>query len=135
MNDTINIIGAGLAGSEAALFLANHGFFVELYDMKPLKKSNAHSMNSFCELVCNNSFCRTDRELPLNLLFEELKVLNSKLIYFIEKARINDRNCIAVDKRVFSQMVTQAIESNDRINIIKKEVTELPDSRPTILAT
>lgn len=135
MNETINIIGAGLAGSEAALYLANQGFFVKLYEMKPIKKSNVHVMDSFCELVCNNSFCSSVQERPLNLLFEELKVLNSELVRFIEKTRINDSSSIAVDKRAFSQMVTEAIETNDKISIIKKEVFELPDSRPTILAT
>lgn len=135
MNETINIIGAGLAGSEAALCLANHGFLVELYDMKPIKKSNAHMMDSFCELVCNNSFCSSNKEKPLKLLYEELKVINSELVPFIEKARVNDSDSIAVDKRVFSKMVTEAIESNNKIHVNRKEVLKLPDTRPTILAT
>lgn len=135
MSNSVNIIGAGLAGSEAALYLAKRGFYVELYDMKPQEKSNAHNMSTFCELVCNNSFCNTLAKTPLYLLFNELKALNSELIKYIEKARVNDRNCIAVDRRYFSQLVTEALYTNEKINIIEKEVIELPKSRPTILAT
>jgi len=120
MSNSVNIIGAGLAGSEAALYLAKRGFYVELYDMKPQEKCNAHNMSTFCELVCNNSFCNTIAKTPLYLLFNELKALNSELIKYIEKARVNDRNCIAVDRRYFSQLVTEALYTNEKINIIEK---------------
>lgn len=135
MNETVDVIGAGLAGCEAALYLAKRGFLVNLYDMKPCKKSKAHVMDSFCELVCNNSFCSFVTKNPLHLLFEELKLLDSELVQLIERARIDDQRCIAVDKKIFSQTVTSALEGNNNIHIFEKEVLELSKLRPTILAT
>lgn len=135
MYETVNIIGAGLAGSEAALYLAKHGYHVNLYDMKPNKKSNAHHSDSYCELVCNNSFCSSNKLKPLNLLFNELKTLGSELVHYIEKTQVNDSNCIAVDKREFSKLVTESIENNANINLINTEVLEIMDARPTIIAT
>lgn len=135
MYETVNIIGAGLAGSEAALYLAKHGYRINLYDMKPTKKSNAHHSDCYCELVCNNSFCSSNRLKPLNLLFNELKTLDSELVKYIERTQIDDSNCIAVDKREFSKLVTKAIQTNDNINVINTEVTKIIEARPTILAT
>jgi len=135
MNNSVNIIGAGLAGSEAALYLAKHGIAVNLYDMKPNTHGPAHSLDTFCELVCNNSLCNVESHTPHNLLYCELGLLGSEVVKLIEQARIQDSVSVAVDKRRFSQLVTEAIRSNDKIRVFEQEVVDIPDDRPTIMAT
>ena len=135
MMNSVNIIGAGLAGSEAALYLAKSGIEINLYDMKPNTRSPAHSLDTFCELVCNNSLCNAESHTPHNLLYCELGLLGSEVVKLIEQTRIQDSVSVAVDKRYLSQLVTEAIRSNDRIHVFEQEVVEIPDDRPTIMAT
>jgi len=136
MIESVNVIGAGLAGSEAALSLAKYGYTINLFDMKPAKLSPAHTLKySFCELICNNAFCKTANTNPYFLLYRELHTLDSEVLKLIEKTQIADSRCVAVDRLAFSNNVTNAIRNNPNINIIEKEVTSIPTDRPTVLAT
>jgi len=135
MMNSVNIIGAGLAGSEAALYLAKSGIAVNLYDMKPNTHSPVYSLDTFCELVCNNLLCDAKSHTPHNLLYRELELLGSEVVKLIEQARIQDSVSVAVDKRHLSQLVTEAIRSNKNIHVFEQEIVEIPDGRPTIIAT
>ena len=103
----VKVIGAGLAGSEAAWQLANRGLQVELYEMKPHKMSPAHHTESFAELVCSNSF-RGDRlENAVGLLKEELRRCGSLIMACAEQTRVEAGGCLAVDRAGFANLVTE----------------------------
>ena len=130
----VKVIGAGLAGSEAAWQLAQRGLEVELYEMKPHKKSPAHHADTFAELVCSNSL-RGDRlENAVGLLKEELRRLDSLIIACADATRVEAGGCLAVDRYGFSQMVTDKIRSHPNITVIEEEITEVPEG-PVIIAT
>ena len=104
---TVKVIGAGLAGSEAAWQLAQRGISVELIEMKPVKKSPAHHADTFAELVCSNSL-RGDRlENAVGLLKEELRRLGSLIISCADATRVEAGGCLAVDRQGFSDLVTE----------------------------
>ena len=131
---TVKIIGAGLAGCEAAWQLAQRGFSVELYEMKPEKKSPAHHTDLFAELVCSNSF-RGDRlENAVGLLKEELRRLGSLIFACAEETKVEAGGCLAVDREGFSRLVTEKIRNHPNITVISQEVTQVPDG-PVIIAT
>ena len=131
---TVKVIGAGLAGSEAAWQLANRGFEVELYEMKPEKMTPAHHSADFAELVCSNSL-RGDRlENAVGLLKEELRRCGSLILACADETRVEAGGCLAVDRTGFSSMVTQKIRSHPNIRVIPGEVTEIPEG-PVIIAT
>lgn len=134
-NKVVTIIGAGLAGSEAALFLARRGIKVKLFDMKPYQRSKVHHLNSYCELVCNNLLCSDTKQSALNMLFQEISMLGSEVVQFIQRARIDDRQNIAVDGRLLSELVTTAINQNENITVSNIEVEDIPIERPCIIAT
>ena len=130
----VKVIGAGLAGSEAAWQLAQRGFSVELYEMKPAKMSPAHHSADFAELVCSNSF-RGDRlENAVGLLKEELRRCGSLIMTCAEATRVEAGGCLAVDRGGFSAMVTEKIRSHPNIHLIPGEVTRVPEG-PVIIAT
>lgn len=130
----VKVIGAGLAGSEAAWQLAKRGMEVELYEMKPEKMSPAHHSADFAELVCSNSL-RGDRlENAVGLLKEELRRCGSLIMECAEATRVEAGGCLAVDRGGFSAMVTEKIRSNPNITVIPGEVTEVPEG-PVIIAT
>ena len=132
--EKVKVIGAGLAGSEAAWQLAQRGIQVELYEMKPHKKSPAHHTDTFAELVCSNSL-RGDRlENAVGLLKEELRRLDSLIIACADATRVEAGGCLAVDRHGFSQMVTDKIRSHPNITVIEGEVTEVPEG-PVIIAS
>ena len=132
--DKVKVIGAGLAGSEAAWQLAQRGIGVELYEMKPRKKSPAHHTDTFAELVCSNSL-RGDRlENAVGLLKEELRRLDSLIIQCADATRVEAGGCLAVDRHGFSRLVTDKLRSHPNITVIEGEVTEIP-SGPVIIAT
>ena len=134
MMEKVKVIGAGLAGSEAAWQLAQRGIQVELYEMKPQKKSPAHHTDTFAELVCSNSL-RGDRlENAVGLLKEELRRLDSLIIQCADATRVEAGGCLAVDRHGFSQLVTDKIRSHPNITVIEGEVTEVPEG-PVIIAT
>jgi len=130
----VKVIGAGLAGSEAAWQLANRGLEVELYEMRPVKKSPAHHTGDFAELVCSNSL-RGDRlENAVGLLKEELRRVGSLIMECAEATRVEAGGCLAVDRGGFSRMVTEKIKNHPNITVISEEVTEVPEG-PVIIAT
>ena len=131
---TVKVIGAGLAGSEAAWQLAKRGIEVELYEMKPEKMSPAHHSPDFAELVCSNSL-RGDRlENAVGLLKEELRRCGSLIMECAEATRVEAGGCLAVDRAGFSRMVTEKIKANPLIHVVSEEVTRIPQE-PVIIAT
>ena len=130
----VKVIGAGLAGSEAAWQLASRGIDVDLYEMKPEKMTPAHHSPDFAELVCSNSL-RGDRlENAVGLLKEELRRCGSLILECAEATRVEAGGCLAVDRAGFSAMVTRRIRENPRIHVIPGEVTRMPEA-PVIIAT
>ena len=130
----VKVIGAGLAGSEAAWQLANRGITVDLYEMKPRKMTPAHHSADFAELVCSNSL-RGDRlENAVGLLKEELRRCGSLILECAEATRVEAGGCLAVDRGGFSAMVTEKIRSHPNITVISEEVTQVPEG-PVIIAT
>lgn len=130
----VKVIGAGLAGAEAAWQLAQRGIAVELYEMKPGKRSPAHHTDTFAELVCSNSL-RGDRlENAVGLLKEELRRLGSLILTCAEATRVEAGGCLAVDRQGFSDLVTEKIRNHSNITVISKEVTDVPEG-PAIIAT
>ena len=130
----VKVVGAGLAGSEAAWQLAQRGVAVELYEMKPQKMTPAHHADTFAELVCSNSF-RGDRlENAVGLLKEELRRLGSLILTCAEATRAEAGGCLAVDRQGFSRMVTDKIRSHPNITVVEEELTQVPEG-PVIIAT
>ena len=130
----VKVIGAGLAGSEAAWQLAQRGIQVELIEMKPLKMTPAHHSSDFGELVCSNSL-RGDRlENAVGLLKEELRRCGSLIMECAEATRVEAGGCLAVDRFGFSAMVTEKIKIHPNITVTAQEVTQVPEG-PVIIAT
>ena len=130
----VKVIGAGLAGSEAAWQLARRGISVDLYEMKPVKMTPAHRSPDFAELVCSNSL-RGDRlENAVGLLKEELRRCGSLIMQCAEETRVEAGGCLAVDRAGFSALVTERIRANPNIRVIPGEVTQVPEA-PVIIAT
>ena len=125
MVDYITIIGGGLAGSEAAYQIAKRGIKVKLYEMKPDKFTEAHSNKNLAEIVCSNSFKSNLHTNACGLLKEELRKLDSLLIRIADETQIPAGQALAVDRELFSQMVTEELEKNPLIEIIHQEVTEI----------
>ena len=134
MTQNVKVIGAGLAGSEAAWQLAERGLQVTLYEMKPHKMSPAHHSEAFAELVCSNSL-RGDRlENAVGLLKEELRRCGSLILACADATRVEAGGCLAVDRHGFSALVTEKIRSHPNITVVEEEVTEIP-AGPVIVAT
>ncbi len=131
---TVKVIGAGLAGSEAAWQLAQRGIRVELYEMKPHKKSPAHHVDTFAELVCSNSLRGDKIENAVGLLKEEMRRLGSLIIACADATRVEAGGCLAVDRQGFSGLVTEKIRNHPNITVMAGEVTEVPEG-PVIIAT
>ena len=131
---TVKVIGAGLAGSEAAWQLAQRGIQVILYEMKPHKKSPAHHTDTFAELVCSNSLRGDKIENAVGLLKEELRRLDSLIIQCADATRVDAGGCLAVDRHGFSQLVTDKIRNHPNITVVAEEITEVPEG-PVIIAT
>lgn len=131
----INVIGAGLAGCEAAMQIASRKINVRLYEMKPHKKTPAHHTDLYGELVCSNSLKASRVESAAGLLKEEMRHLNSFLMKCAEKCSVPAGGALAVDREIFSKLVTEGIKSNPYIEVISEEVTSIPDDSVTIIAT
>lgn len=131
----ITVIGAGLAGCEAAWQAANAGVEVTLYEMKPQKYTPAHHSPDFAELICSNSL-RADRlENAVGLLKEEMRRLNSIIIQSADETRVPAGGALAVDREGFARRVTEKIRSHPLIKVVEGEMTELPDEGLCIVAT
>ncbi len=131
----INVIGAGLAGCEAAWQIAQRGGRVALYEMKPLKKSPAHHLDTFAELVCSNSLRSNQLENAVGLLKEELRRMNSLIMLCADENAVPAGGALAVDRKGFSECVTEKVKNHANIEIIEKEITEIDPEQITIIAT
>lgn len=131
---TVNIIGAGLAGSEAAYQLAKRGIKVKLYEMRPVKQTPAHHTDKFAELVCSNSLRGNALTNAVGVLKEEMRRLDSLIIKAADNASVPAGGALAVDRHEFSGYVTDTLMQHANIEVINEEITEIPDG-PTIIAT
>ncbi len=131
----VNVIGAGLAGCEAAYQIAKRGINVTLYEMKPGKSSPAHHSNDFAELVCSNSLRSDQLENAVGLLKEELRTMDSLIMKAAEETRVPAGGALAVDREGFSQYITREIKENSNIEIVNREMDTVPDKDITIIAT
>ncbi len=130
----VKVIGAGLAGAEAAWSLAERGIEVELFEMKPKKFSPAHHMPTFAELVCSNSLKAKRLESAAGLLKEEMRLLGSLCMQCADACAVPAGGALAVDRDKFSLMVTEKINAHPLITVVNEEVTEIPDENVIIAA-
>ncbi|WEV45813.1 methylenetetrahydrofolate--tRNA-(uracil(54)-C(5))-methyltransferase (FADH(2)-oxidizing) TrmFO [Streptococcaceae bacterium ESL0687] len=135
MKDYINVIGAGLAGSEAAYQIAKRGIPVKLYEMRGVKATPQHKTDNFAELVCSNSLRGDSITNAVGLLKEEMRQMDSLIINSADETRVPAGGALAVDREGFSQLVTDKIYNNPLIEVIRDEITELPTDAITIVAT
>ena len=135
MKDFINVIGGGLAGCETAYQISKRGIKVKLYEMKPIKYSPAHSNSDFAEIVCSNSFKSNLLTNACGLLKQELRMMDSLLIRIADENSVPAGQALAVDREAFSRKVTEYIENSENIEVIKKEVIDIPDDEITVMAT
>jgi len=131
----VTIIGAGLAGSEAAWQVAEAGFDVELYEMRPHVMPPAHHTDQFAELVCSNSLRGAGVENAVGLLKEEMRRLNSLIMKAADATKVPAGGALAVDREAFSKYITSALRQHPRVTIINQEVTEIPEATPLIIAS
>ena len=135
MDVIVNVIGAGLAGCEAAYQLSKRGVKVRLFDSKPVKLSPAHRSDKLCELVCSNSFKANRVNSAAGLLKEEMRALGSLLLKCADRCAVPAGGALAVDRELFSAAVSEAIQSDPNIEYITREITSLPDSGISVIAT
>ncbi len=132
----VKVIGAGLAGAEAALYLSSHGVAVTLVDIKPNKFTPAHTDKNFAELVCSNSLKSSDvYGNAAGLLKEEMRRLGSFLMSAADKTKVPAGGALAVNRTEFSRIITEEIRSRDNIEIVSEEATEINENELTIIAT
>ena len=131
----ITIIGAGLAGSEAAWQLAQQGLRIDLYEMRPVKSSPAHSTENFAELVCSNSLRAGNIENAVGLLKEEMRRLHSLIMECADATAVPAGGALAVDRKLFSAMVTDKVANHPLIQVHREEVTEIPEEGIVVFAS
>lgn len=129
------IVGAGLAGSEAAYQIAKRGFRVRLYEMRPKKTTPAHKTAMFSELVCSNSLRATSMENAVGLLKEEMRCLDSLIMVCADACKVPAGGALAVDRELFSKMVTEKLENHPLIEVVREEVLDIPSDSVVILAS
>ena len=135
LENNVIIIGGGLAGCEAAYQIAKRGIHVNLYEMKPSKFSPAHNNNDLAEIVCSNSFKSNLITNACGLLKQELRILDSLLIKTADETSVPAGQALAVDREEFSKKVTQKLSKYKNINIIREEVTKIPENENVVIAT
>ena len=131
----INIIGAGLAGCEAAYYLAKKGYNIDLFEMRPLKMTPAHKTEKFGELVCSNSLRSDSLENACGILKKEMEMFDSLIIKAARTHSVPAGGALAVDREGFSEYITNEIKKFSNINIINEEITKIDTNVPTIIAT
>src|SRR6185436_13880769 len=131
----VNVIGGGLAGVEAAWQVARLGAHVNLYEMRPLKQTPAHRTENLAEIVCSNSLKSDEPGTASYLLKEELRQGNSLVLSVAAETRVPAGAALAVDREKFAALITERIENEPRIRLIREEVTNIPDDKITIIAT
>lgn len=130
--DKVTVLGAGLAGSECAWQLSRRGVNVRLVEMKPNKKTPAHTSDSFAELVCSNSLRSDELSNAVGLLKEEMRRMGSLIMESADKNRVAAGGALAVDREGFSEYITQKLTAQENIEIIRTEATEIPDGEVVI---
>ena len=130
----VNVIGAGLAGSEAAYQLAKRGIQVKLYEMRPVKNTPAHHTQNFAELVCSNSLRADGLANAVGVLKEEMRILDSLIMTAADMHKVPAGGALAVDREGFSGYITEFLSNHPNVEVIREELTELPEG-PTIVAT
>ena len=123
----VKVIGGGLAGSEAALQLAKRGIKVKLYEMRPINSTGAHVSGNFAEFVCSNSLGSADCSNASGLLKKEMQILGGELIQIAFECALPAGGALAVDREMFSKKVTERICSEENIEVVREEVTEIPE--------
>ncbi len=131
----VTVIGAGLAGSEAAFQVAEAGVKVDLYEMRKLKKTPAHHTDKFAELVCTNSLRANNITNAAGLLKEEMRTFDSVIISSADKHQVPAGGALAVDREGFSSEVTERVSNHPNITIHHEEITEIPEDGITIIST
>ena len=131
----ITVIGAGLAGCEAAWRAANMGVAVTLYEMKPTKFSPAHANPGLAELVCSNSLRAESTENASGILKREMETLDSIIIAAAHQTRVPAGSALAVDRERFSSAITERLSAHPAVTVVRQEITSLPDDTPTVAAT
>src|SRR4249920_2799882 len=134
----VHIVGGGLAGSEAAWQVASRGVPVVIHEMRPVCRTDVHKTDHLAELVCSNSFRGDKLDNAVGLLKEEMRCLGSLVMRAAEESRVPAGAALAVDRDVFSRLVTESLEHHPLITIVRDEVLAIPDSSdrsPVILAT
>ena len=127
------VIGGGFAGVECAAQLAKRGIEVDLFEMKPVRFSPAHKSEKLCELVCSNSFKAIRTQSAAGLIKAEMKMLGSVCVECAEKSAVPAGGALAVDRDVFASLVTVVTENNPNINVIRQEITEIPDGYDAVV--
>ena len=135
MSNTVKVIGAGLAGVEAAYACAERGVKVELYEMKPTKRTPAHSSDLFGELVCSNSLRSLQITNAAGMLKDELRLLSSLVMQAADATSVPAGAALAVDRTAFSTFITEKIKNHPNITVIEDEVTEIPNDGICVIAT
>ncbi|WP_100330901.1 FADH(2)-oxidizing methylenetetrahydrofolate--tRNA-(uracil(54)-C(5))-methyltransferase TrmFO [Bacillus xiapuensis] len=134
MEQTVNVIGAGLAGSEAAFQIAERGIKVHLYEMRPVKQTPAHHTDKFAELVCSNSLRANALTNAVGVLKEEMRRLNSVIISAADDCAVPAGGALAVDRHEFAAKVTDRVKNHPNVTVFHEEVTEIPEGL-TVIAT
>ena len=132
MNESkVTVVGAGLAGSEAAWQLARRGIRVRLIEMRPVKMTEAHRTSDFAELVCSNSLRNDSMDTAVGVLKEEMRRLGSLVIASADRARVPAGSALAVDRSDFSRAITAALEEHPMVEIARVEASEIPRVSPS----
>ncbi len=134
MMKKVTVVGAGLAGSEAAYQLAQAGFKIDLYEMRPVKMTEAHHTENFAELVCSNSLRADGFAQAVGILKEEMRMHDSLIISVADQTRVPAGGALAVDRELFSKKITETLKNHQNITVFAREVSEIPEG-PTIIAT
>jgi methylenetetrahydrofolate--tRNA-(uracil-5-)-methyltransferase len=131
---TVNVVGAGLAGSEAAWQLAQRGIKVNLYEMRPVKQTPAHHTDKFAELVCSNSLRANTLTNAVGVLKEEMRMLDSVIIGAADACAVPAGGALAVDRHEFAAFVTDRVKQHPNVTVINEEITQIPEG-PTVIST
>lgn len=131
---TVNVVGAGLAGSEAAWQLAQRGIKVNLYEMRPVKQTPAHHTDKFAELVCSNSLRANTLTNAVGVLKEEMRILDSVIIGAADACAVPAGGALAVDRHEFAALVTERVKKHPNVTVINEEMTQIPEGT-TVIAT
>ncbi|OSY10407.1 FADH(2)-oxidizing methylenetetrahydrofolate--tRNA-(uracil(54)-C(5))-methyltransferase TrmFO [Bacillus mycoides] len=130
----VNVIGAGLAGSEAAYQIAKRGVQVKLYEMRPVRQTPAHHTDKFAELVCSNSLRANTLTNAVGVIKEEMRLLDSVIIRAADECSVPAGGALAVDRHEFAAKVTEYVKNHPNVTVMNEEITEIPEG-PTVIAT